>query len=100
MIKSKYDKFDKTIDCSISKKSTCKLCNKQAYTDSAHMISYNLARIIIIRQTKIPIVDEDYRRLDKLIRRIRAKAGDIQLCSSCHKKSDIEQDIMVDELKV
>lgn len=78
----------------------CKLCHKVAVTDLAHMISYRLARTIIVRQTKIPVTDQDYSRLEKLINRIRDKAGDIKMCSECHKKSDTEQEKMVELLNV
>ena len=83
-----------------SKPHKCRLCHKVAVTDLAHMISFYLARTIIVRQTKEPVTEEDHRRLHKLIRRIRDKAGNIHLCGVCHKKSDTEQEKMVELLTV
>lgn len=83
-----------------SKPGKCGLCHKYTITDLAHMISYRLARTIIVRQTKVPVTDEDYRRLEKLIKKVRSRRGDIQMCRECHKKSDDEQEKMVKLLKV
>ena len=77
----------------------CEKCGCEQYTDKAHMLSKNLAKIIIIRQTKKYETTSELKLLDKLVKRLRCRAGDLILCRKCHRKSDDEQDVMVELLK-
>ena len=78
----------------------CEKCGMIGFTDSAHMLSKRLARIIAIRQTKPPETHTEFVLLERLVKRIRGRAGDLRLCLECHECSDSEQEKMVQMLNV
>ena len=61
----------------------------------AHMISFTLAKIIVIRQVGVPKCDRDWDIVNGMIHKVRRNQGDVLLCKKCHRKSDGEQKRMV-----
>jgi len=73
----------------------CKKCEAIENLEMAHMISYTLAKIIVIRQLGVPKCDRDWDIVKGMIHKVRKNQGDIPLCKKCHIKSNEEQKNMV-----
>lgn len=67
--------------------------------ESAHMLSYYLAKIIIVRQMLEPKTDEEHKTIDDIVKRVRGVKGEVYLCKPCHEYSNNEQKIMETVLK-
>ena len=80
-------------------------CQKCGYTGTdlelAHMLSYHLAKIIVVQQMFEPKTDEEHKTIDDIVKGVRSHGtGDVYLCGNCHTYSDNVQRIMEAALKI
>jgi hypothetical protein len=64
----------------------CKIATEKR--QSHHLLSYKIARCLYVLQFGEPVLDSDYRVMEKVIKRARKNYGDIMLCPACHEIAD------------
>jgi len=78
----------------------CEICGKKSINlESAHLLSYHLARFIVFHQMEEPITPQDFRKLKEFIRRIHGKKGEVKMCEECHLRSNTFQNDLLEEIK-
>ena len=80
------------------KKKECLFCGGTEDLELAHMLSYKLTKIMIIRQFNGGLKlqgTKEHGTMRDLISRVRRQKGDVWLCQKHHMYSDRQQEIMV-----
>lgn len=80
-------------------KKICTWCGNPGKTQSAHMISKRLGRIIAVLQLGEPIYEYEQQIITLMMHSMRKRtSGEIRLCPECHDRSDRLQEKMVNKL--
>ncbi len=85
----------------------CVMCKKgvsssRNTTERHHILSYNLATVLIEMQIGIPATDEERKAFNKILRSCRTRKGNANLCNGklgCHIVANERQERITDLLR-
>lgn len=85
------------------KKENCVICGKQVCgkeKELHHAVSYDLAKVIVVKQLGEPETDEEHRYVQQTIKTFRKRNGKIPVCKGeCHNKLNNKQKEMEKAIK-